>query len=383
MERILQIMEKRKHMKKYRLIAAVCTATLFLSGCQSSTAMLAGYSEINLLKSNDAQDVLPPSVGNTFSQNIAVISGDGLHGDVSATNNSVTVESEAQIETEPETQGTVAEDGTVIEPQEPVPAESEPVVEEPEDLPSLLIDRSSGEAVYWNKAFQEIAPASLTKLMTALVALKYGTLSDVVTLTPEMNYNITWDSQTCGFMAGDQVTLETLLQSMIVYSGNEAANAIAIHIGGSIENFLKMMNEEALKIGATNTNFVNTNGLDMSGHYSSVYDLYLIFNECMKYDTFVNAMESSNIRISYTGAAGVEKTTDFITTNYYMKSMAESPDGMTVYGGKTGTTDSAGACLICYVLDDAGNDYIAVSMGNEDKTKLYAQMNKILTKILN
>lgn len=339
---------------------------MLLTGCGSSSSLLISYNDINLLKSSDVQDVIPASTVDPFTKNIAVISGDGTLGGTKIAQTSVAVSSDT-------------EEGDSLSSTDEASVDDQTLT----DTPALLINRTTNEVLYYNDAFTEIPPASLTKLMTALLALKYGVMSDEVTLTSAMNANLIPEAQTCGLVPGDVITLETLFNSMIVYSGNETANAIAVHIAGDINSFVDMMNKEALKLGATNTHFVNTNGLDIDNHYSSVYDLYLIFNECMKYDLFVDAMMTSTLTISYIGSTGKTRGNMFQTTNYYLRGTARSPEGVTVYGGKTGTTSNAGACLICYAEDKEGNNYVAVSMGNPSKDELYSQMNKILSKIQN
>lgn len=374
---------------KRNLLAVCCASVMILGGCSSQNGIFISYSDINLLKSSDVQDVVSATKADAFTKNIAVISGDGTNGGTKASH---VISSESDTE-DSATDESTASDDTFDTPSadntaDGGTADHSTVQDVPDpnalsDTPALLVCKSTNEVIYYNDAFKEIAPASLTKLMTALVALKYGVMSDEVTLTAEMNYDITPAAQTCGFLAGDKVTLETLLRSMIVYSGNETANAIAVHVGGNISHFVEMMNNEAARLGAVNTHFSNTNGLDIDNHYSSGYDLYLIFNECMKYDIFVKAMETAELEITYTDSSNNSRTAYFPTTNYYLKGQAVSPEGVTVYGGKTGTTDNAGACLICYALDTYGNEYIAVSMGNQSKDELYSQMNKILSKIQN
>ena len=374
-----------------------------MSGCQSSNALLLEYSDINMIKSDDVLDIVPAATVDAFAKNIAVISGDGSHGDVTASGTDTVPSTDASADesdaatedgtaasTDAATDGSdnatdadanVTTDGNTTDASAADTSSYD--ASALSDTPALLVNKTTNEVLYYNKAFNEVAPASLTKLMTALLALKYGTMTDTITLTAEMNYNMVSAAQTCGFLAGDQVTLKDLFDGMLVYSGNETANAIGIYLAGNMTDFVAMMNDEAAKLGATNSYFVTANGLDATGHYSSAYDLYLIFNECMKYDDFVNAIETANLSISYQSSDGTTKTTDLTTTNYYLKGEATSPDGLTVYGGKTGTTDEAGACLICYVKDTAGQEYIAVSLGNSSKTELYSQMNKILAKILN
>lgn len=390
-------------MRKHKLILALCTSVLMMSGCQSSNALLLEYSDINMIKSDDVLDIVPAATVDAFAKNIAVISGDGSHGDVTASGTDTVPSTDASADesdaatedgtaasTDAATDGSdnatdadanVTTDGNTTDASAADTSSYD--ASALSDTPALLVNKTTNEVLYYNKAFNEVAPASLTKLMTALLALKYGTMTDTITLTAEMNYNMVSAAQTCGFLAGDQVTLKDLFDGMLVYSGNETANAIGIYLAGNMTDFVAMMNDEAAKLGATNSYFVTANGLDATGHYSSAYDLYLIFNECMKYDDFVNAIETANLSISYQSSDGTTKTTDLTTTNYYLKGEATSPDGLTVYGGKTGTTDEAGACLICYVKDTAGQEYIAVSLGNSSKTELYSQMNKILAKILN
>lgn len=354
------------------------------------------YSDINMIKSDDVLDIVPAATVDAFAKNIAVISGDGSHGDVTDTTSSVISTPDASSgdgqdssdESTDETDNTVSSDGSDMSASDGTDNTAQGDAgsydaQALSDTPALLVNKTTNEVLYYNKAFNEVAPASLTKLMTALLALKYGTMTDTITLTADMNYNMISGAQTCGFLAGDQVTLKDLFDSMLVYSGNETANAIGIYISGNLTDFVALMNDEAVKLGATNSYFVTANGLDAEGHYSSAYDLYLIFNECMKYDDFVNAIETSNLTVQYQSSDGSAKTVDLQTTNYYLKGEATSPDGLTVYGGKTGTTDTAGACLICYAKDTAGQEYIAVSLGNSSKTELYSQMNKILGKIQN
>ena len=133
-----------------------------------------------------------------------------------------------------------------------------------------------GNAVFAQDVFERRNPASTTKVMTALIALKYGNLDDVVTV-PQESVITESGSSMAGVVPGDKLTLEQLLYGLLIPSGNDAANAIAVHMGGSIEGFVKMMNEEAVQIGATGTHFANANGLTNADHYMTAYDLYLMF----------------------------------------------------------------------------------------------------------
>lgn len=346
------------------LCALCCVGTLLLGGCSSQSGLMIGYTDMNMLRSSDVWDAMHIYTVEPFAKNIAILEN-GDFGNESIYNDSIDTEIENPDNNIDTTNINTSENEILS------------------DTPALVINRTTNEVVYANDAFTEVAPASLTKLMTALLALKYGVMTDRVVMTAEMNSNMIPAAQVCGFIAGDSITLDTLLRAMLVYSGNDAANAVGIHISGSLSEFVNLMNVEANRIGAVNTHFSNANGLDVDNHYSSAYDLYLMFNECMKYDVFKEAMQTYKLRIDYTGYDGEARYAYYDSTNLYLLGQALSPDGITVYGGKTGTTALAGACLITYSKDTAGNEYIAVSLGNENKTELYSQMNKLLRKVLN
>jgi D-alanyl-D-alanine carboxypeptidase (penicillin-binding protein 5/6) len=156
---------------------------------------------------------------------------------------------------------------------------------------------------------------------------------------------------------------------------------IAEHIGGSVEGFADIMNSVANEIGATNSNFVNPNGLTDTNHYTTAYDLYLIMNEAVKYDKFIEIIHTSNYNSVYHDKDGNEKTIDIETTNAYIKSEIATPDNVTVIGGKTGTTNAAGSCLIIYARDNSGNPYISIVMQSVDRTTMYIEMTALLDEI--
>ena len=150
---------------------------------------------------------------------------------------------------------------------------------------AALFDVSDRETLYSKEAFERLYPASITKVMTALVAIKNGDLNARVVVTDDAV--ITESGATlCGIEPGDTLTLEQLLYGLMLPSGNDAGAAIAVHIAGSIDKFADMMNQEAASLGATGTHFVNPHGLNDPDHYTTAYDLYLIFNEALKYPVF-------------------------------------------------------------------------------------------------
>ena len=126
---------------------------------------------------------------------------------------------------------------------------------------------SNGEVLYNQNIFDVLYPASTTKILTAYIILKDCALSDVVTIS-ESAVDQDDDSQTCGFKAGDNVTVNDLLYGLMIHSGNDAAEALAEHHSGSIEEFAKVMTEEAHKLGATQSQFKNPSGLPDQEHYT-------------------------------------------------------------------------------------------------------------------
>ena len=121
---------------------------------------------------------------------------------------------------------------------------------------------------------------------------------------------------------------------------------IAEQIAGSQDAFVEMMNQEAQKIGATNTHFVNANGLHSEDHYTTVYDLYLMFNAAMQHEEFLQMLQEKEYQASYQAADGTTVEAVWSTTNQFTKGDVTVPDGVTAVGGKTGTTTAAMSCLV-------------------------------------
>lgn len=247
---------------------------------------------------------------------------------------------------------------------------------------ALLVNSKSNTALYAENVHQSMNPASLTKVLTALVALEYGNLEDTITVSE--NAMVTEDgAQVIGLKAGDKLTLEQALHGLLMYSGNDVALAIAEHVGGSVEQFISMMNETAAKLGATNTHFSNPHGLTDAEHYTTAYDLYLIFNAAIKSEKFVEIIQTNTYTTTYTLADGSSKEVTWNTTNKYLQENSgyRSPENVTVIGGKTGTTAAAGSCLILFSKDASGNNYISVILNADDRTVLYTNMTKLLSLI--
>ncbi len=246
---------------------------------------------------------------------------------------------------------------------------------------AALFDLSNENVLYAKNIFEQRSPASLTKIMTALVALRYGNLDDMVTVD-EAAFDIDSDSSVCELHMGDRLTLKQLLYGMMIASGNDAAQMIAEYVGGgSISNFVDLMNQTALELGATHTHFVNAHGLTASDHYTCAYDIYLMLNAAMKYDIFMDIIQRENYYAEYTDATGDAYGMTWTTTDHYLTGEASKPDNVIVYGGKTGTTQEAGACLALISKDMYGNPYMSVILHSDSKETLYPEMNQLLSLV--
>lgn len=246
---------------------------------------------------------------------------------------------------------------------------------------ALIVNVTDDEVLYANNVYEKMYPASLTKLITALVVLKEADLSDIVTISYNASHITENGAKLCGFKEGDKISVEALLNCLLIYSGNDAGIALAEHIGGTEKNFAKKLNETAKRIGAVHSNFVNSHGLHDDNHYTTAYDLYLIFNELLKYDKFLSIINKESYTATYTSAEGEQITKEFSTTNRYLKGTENAPDGVTVIGGKTGTTSKAGSCLILYSKDNNGKAYISLILKADSGNSLFTQMTHLLEKI--
>lgn len=248
---------------------------------------------------------------------------------------------------------------------------------------AALFDVSGKKVDFSYSIHDRLYPASTTKILTALVAIKNGSLDDVVTVSENAAASsFLADEQTCGLKTGDQLTLRDLLYGLLLYSGNDNATAIAEHIAGNMEAFADMMNAQAAELMATNSHFVNSNGLHDEEHYTTAYDLYLIFNECIRHQEFLDIIGADSYTAHITEVDGNSSEMEVKPTNYYASGEAALPTGgATVIGGKTGTTNEAGNCLILLDRDTEQNPYISIVMGADTKEILYEEMTAIIDSI--
>ena len=238
---------------------------------------------------------------------------------------------------------------------------------------------TTNEVLYNQNLFEKLYPASTTKILTAYIIIRDCNLNAVVTVSDSAADQAS-DSSTCGLRAGDNITVNDLLYGLMLHSGNDAAEALAEYHSGSLEAFAEVMTQTAHELGATNSQFKNPSGLPDKEHYTTVYDMYLIFNEAIQNEKFVEIISCDSKAATYTNKNGktVEKT--FYNGNRYRTGKAETPEGFTVIGGKTGTTYDAGYCLVLYSKNPEGHDIISIVFKADCAHNLYLLMGQILTK---
>lgn len=249
---------------------------------------------------------------------------------------------------------------------------------------AILFDLNNRDVLYSKNAHVRMSPASLTKIMTALVAIKYGSSEQVLTATDAVKIKES-GTQVCGIKTGDTMTLDQALHILLMYSANDAALLIAENVGGSVEEFVNMMNREAESLGATNTHFANPHGLTEEEHYTTAYDLYLIFNEAIKYESINEIIHMSNYQTTYYDKSGNAKELKIKNSNGFLNgnAKAQAPENVTVIGGKTGTTKAAGNCLMLLSKDINGAPYISIILKAESSDALYEGMSDLLKEITN
>lgn len=240
----------------------------------------------------------------------------------------------------------------------------------------LLINNTTDTPIVAVSAHAKIYPASLTKLMTSYITAKYAKMDDVVTLDRDLTFES--GAQLLHLKKGDTVTVSELYHGLLIYSANDCASMLAIHISGSEEEFVKLMNKEAKALGATNTHFQNAHGLHHPEHYTSAYDLYLMFKANLQYPEFAETVSIPKYTMKYTNKNNIPVSVSFNSTNLFLTEDYKVPNGVTMIGGKTGTTQAAGSCLIVLTKNKQGEEFISVVTGALDKPTLYNTMIKLL-----
>lgn len=218
---------------------------------------------------------------------------------------------------------------------------------------AAVIDVETGQILYDKHMHVKSFPASITKVLTTIVAIEEGNLGDVVEVSRKAAYQ---EGSSIYLKEGEKIRLEELLYGVMLASGNDASVAVAEHISGSVEEFATLMNKKAKQMGARNSNFVNPNGLPDPNHYTTAYDFVLIMRYALKNRVFREITKTKNKTISWSGnewGRGLRNHNKLLW----------SYDDIT--GGKTGYTRTAGRCLTASAKRD-GREVAAVVLNDPD-----------------
>ena len=243
---------------------------------------------------------------------------------------------------------------------------------------AILMELNSDSTVFEYNADARLFPASLTKIMTCMLALEHGNLSDEVTVDGALIEGMDEDASTINLVDGETMSLEEMLYAVMVPSANDASIVVAAHIAGSVEKFVEMMNTKAQELGCTGTHFVNPDGLHDENHYTTPRDMAVITKAALQSETFRTICATSVHELPETNASAARMV---YTTNYFMSTII-TPDYYweKVSGVKTGFTTPAGRCLVSLV-DEGEYRYLSVVMGaetlyNEDGYPIYGSFTE-------
>ena len=253
-----------------------------------------------------------------------------------------------------------------------------------ESKAAIVMDRNTGEVFFSQNADLRVYPASTTKVMTVLLAveaIERGAVSayDEVTAGANISYDLIPDGSSAGIVRGETMSLINLLYCAMVSSANEACNVIAEHIGGTIPNFIDMMNARAEELGCTHTHFANTHGLPDENHYTTASDFCRIAMEAVTHDLFMQITDTDSIEIPATNVSGVRKLNNsnaLICADSIYGSGYLYPDA---HGVKTGFTSAAGYCLISTAERDDIQLLAAVFGGEANAAGRYTNFTDSIT----
>ncbi len=233
---------------------------------------------------------------------------------------------------------------------------------------AILMDLDSGRLLYAKNPQEKLFPASTTKMLTAIMAIERGDFNERIVATYAALKDITLEDSHMGITIGEEMSLEELVNGTLVYSANDAANVIAVHFAGSIEDFAEEMNAKAAEIGMENTHFVNACGVHDEEHYTTAEDLAILGKYCMQNETFreivkkpIYTMEATN---KYTQTRHLPNTNLFLGTSRSSYHYYEPCIGI-----KTGHTSQAGYCLVSAAQHN-GINLLAVVLKCDNKDTL-------------
>lgn len=240
---------------------------------------------------------------------------------------------------------------------------------------ALIVETNTGKIIYEKDIYEQNYPASVTKILTAILTIENCDLDDVATVSQTAISHIPTGYVIAPLYIGEQITIKDLLYALMLKSANDAAYVLAEHVGGSVDGFSEMMNKKAEELGCKNTHFVNPNGIHNQNHYTTAYDMYLISNYAMKNETFKEIVSTYEYTLSPTNKHPLKdrimkNTNNFVNPKnaYYNK---------IVNGIKTGTTKQAGNCLITDSSEN-GLEFITVVLGAQTANSKFSETKKMI-----
>ncbi|MCD8355030.1 MAG: D-alanyl-D-alanine carboxypeptidase [Clostridia bacterium] len=238
-----------------------------------------------------------------------------------------------------------------------------------------VMDADTGEILFEKDAQTQLPMASITKVMTALITLENGDLEATTTATAEALATVDLESTRVGFEVGEQLTIDELMYCMLVDSANDAANILAAAVGGTVENFVAMMNAKAEALGCTHTHFANPNGLDADGHYTCAHDMALITYAANQYPEF--AKYSSQVSYTLPSDNVIESGWEIYTKVDMLDQSKETYDDR-VYAAKTGwTTNAHNTFVACAKTKDESN-FIVTLLNCPVKNGIFTETTALL-----
>ncbi len=260
-----------------------------------------------------------------------------------------------------------------------------PIIDDYESEYICVMNRDAQTIEYEKDLNDRAYPASLTKIMTTILALEH--IEDLSAVAPvdidsyrEMIAN---NSSMAGFYGKEQVTYRDLLYGTMLPSGGEAANSLAIHVGGNVDNFVRMMNEKAVELELENTHFISPEGFHYGEQYTTAYDMAILLDYALENDHFRTIFTTDTFETTET----LDHPNGITLESTVLSKLNETnQDGFTIIGGKSGTTYEAGQCWATLGIKD-GHEYIVVAMGaplnnisnpdmkqRDDTIKLYSRI---------
>ncbi|MGN0182797.1 MAG: D-alanyl-D-alanine carboxypeptidase family protein [Candidatus Ornithomonoglobus sp.] len=232
---------------------------------------------------------------------------------------------------------------------------------------ACLMNVVTGEVLFEKNSGERMPMASTTKIMTLLAALKETSQDEIVTVSAAA---AAAEGSSAYIETGMRITMEALEYGLMLNSGNDAAVAIAEYVSGDCGSFAAEMNELAKEIGAENTNFMNPNGLDQEGHYTTAYDLALITRYAMRDESFRKIVSTKLYTAEFVRADGTQGSMEYINHNKLLGTL----EGCT--GVKTGYTKKAGRCLVS-AAERSGAEYISVTLNDADDWKEHKELMEL------